>query len=549
VRKYLREVMPIQFSVPITSGQKEFQIEAGETIIFVGANGGGKTRLTVQIENSLGIQAHRISAHRALTLNPTVAKISEKKALAGLRIGHPDEAYITNVGQRTSSRWGQKHATHLLNDFDFLIQALFADQSNTALQAYQRHRPGSEVGEPPFQITKFDKLQEIWRDLLPHRQLRITGDDIVVSISGSETTYPAAEMSDGERAIFYMIGQALVAAESTVMIVDEPELHVHRSIMSKLWDAIEAARPDCGFVFISHDLEFAASRAAQKYVIKDYSPTPSWEIEPVPENSGFGEELTTLILGSRKPILFVEGTQDSLDLAIYRACYPDWTIVPRSSCTEVIHSVVTMRNNADLTRITCSGIVDGDDYDEEDRQHLQGLGIIVLPVAEIENLLLLPNVSKAIAVAEGFAGEQLAQKLSELAEAVFQSLNSDSKIEAVVVRYCQRRIDRMLKKIDLSSAKTVEALRVVYSACTEALDVEGISATRSGEIHQAISERDLSKLLAVYDNKQLLALAASHLKACRKDRFEGWISRSLRNNSCPELTAALVPHLPKIEPR
>lgn len=77
-------------------------------------------------------------------------------------------------------------------------------------------------------------------------------------------------MSDGERAIFYMIGQALVAAEGTVLIVDEPELHVHRSIMEKLWDEIEASRRDCGFIYITHDLDFAAARSAKKNVIRDF---------------------------------------------------------------------------------------------------------------------------------------------------------------------------------------------------------------------------------------------------------------------------------------
>ena len=74
-------------------------------------------------------------------------------------------------------------------------------------------------------------------------------------------------MSDGERAIFYLIGQTLLADENILLIIDEPELHVHRSIMSKLWDELEAIRADCALVFITHDLEFAASRAAQKFVI------------------------------------------------------------------------------------------------------------------------------------------------------------------------------------------------------------------------------------------------------------------------------------------
>ena len=85
-------------------------------------------------------------------------------------------------------------------------------------------------------------------------------------------------------------------------------------------------------VFITHDLEFAAARVAQKFVICDYDPAPRWTIEAVPENTGFDEELTTLILGSRRPILFVEGNENSLDLAIYRCCFSDWTVIPKGSC-------------------------------------------------------------------------------------------------------------------------------------------------------------------------------------------------------------------------
>ena len=96
-------------------------------------------------------------------------------------------------------------------------------------------------------------------------------------------------MSDGERAIFYLIGQTLVAAQDSLLIIDEPELHIHRSILAKLWDELEAARQDCAFIFITHDLGFAASRPAQKFVLSDYDPTPFWKIESIPEDTGFDE--------------------------------------------------------------------------------------------------------------------------------------------------------------------------------------------------------------------------------------------------------------------
>jgi hypothetical protein len=345
-----------------------------------------------------------------------------------------------------------------------------------------------------------------------------------------------------------MIGQVLVAEADQVLIVDEPELHVHRSIMSKLWDELEAVRPDCAFVFITHDLEFAAARAAQKFVIRDYDPAPRWTIDDVPEDTGFDEDLATLILGSRRPILFVEGDRSSLDLALYRCCYPDWTVVPRSSCTEVIHAVVTMRANANLTRITCSGIVDADHHDDDDRNYLRDLGIETLPVSEIENVVLLPAVSRAIAESEGFSGEELEQRIAALADDIFKSVDSEEAIEKVAVRYSKRRIDRILKKLDLSGARTADEIENEYKKRTGELDVRGLTERFKDEIRRAIAERDLSQLLTLYDNKGLMALAASKLKSCRQKDFESWLTRTLRNRTAPGVVEAIVRHLPTMTP-
>lgn len=464
----------------------------------------------------------------------------------GLRTGHANEQ--AQIGHREGNRWGGKGATQLLDDFDYLIQALFAEQSNTSLKAYNQHKPGSVEPKEEFRLTKLDQLTSIWSRLLPHRVLHISGDDILVSLPNSESKYKASDMSDGERAIFYMIGQALVAEADQVLIVDEPELHVHRAIMSKLWDELEAARPDCAFVFITHDLEFAAARAAQKYVIRDYDPAPRWTIDEVPEDTGFDEDLATLILGSRRPILFVEGDRSSLDLALYRCCYPEWTVVPRSSCTEVIHAVVTMRANADLTRITCSGIVDADHYGDEERKYLSDLGIETLPVSEIENVVLLPDVSRAIAEAEGFRGEELEQRVGTLADSIFQSVESDEKLEEVAVRYAKRRIDRILKKLDLSAARTTVQIEEEYKQRTGELDVRALAEQLKDEIRQTIKNRDLPRLLALYDNKGLLALAASRLKSCRQKEFESWLTRTLRNKTAPGVVEAIAQQLPKIKP-
>lgn len=533
--------MPFNFSVPTSSDPLPITVAAGESLIFVGANGGGKTRLAVRIEEQLGITAHRISAHRALTLNPAVAKISERAALQGLKIGNTNFSF--GLGHRAGQRWGSAAATKLLNDFDYLVQALFAEQSRTALLTHNNVRGGQAHEATP---TNFERLKEAWERLLPHRQLHISGDDIEVSIPGNVERYSASDLSDGERAIFYMLGQSLAAAPNSFLLIDEPELHVHPSILSKLWDEIEGLRPDCAFVFITHDLTFATGRNAQKFVLKSYSPTGYWDIHIVPEDAGFDEELTTLILGSRAPILFVEGDDTSLDKAIYRACYPEWTVIGRGSSEEVFHSVITLRNHATLTRISCSGLIDSDDHTEQEQAYLDGLGVNTLDVSEVENLILLPTISRQIAMSEGRKGQELEDCLNGLADAIFQTINTPELVEKVVARYCRRRIDRLLKKIDLSNSSSIEELKVELETQITDLDIDALAAEITLRLNSAIEERDLPKLLSIYDNKGLVALAARHLKNTNAISFKAWLSRVLRNDSLPNLTAAFYAELPDI---
>lgn len=537
--------MAFRVEIPMDGGAEVIEFEPGSSVIFVGANGSGKTRLAVRIEKQLELKAHRLAAHRALVLNPSVPKVSEREARAGLQTGNASEDSLP--GHRPGNRWRSKEAVHLLNDFDFLIQALFAEQANTALETHNAASKSRTLES--VRRTRFQTLKDIWDQVLPQRELLITGDDIRVNARG-EKPYSAASMSDGERSIFYMIGQTLMVSGGAALIVDEPELHVHPSITAKLWDLLEAARPDCAFLFITHDLTFAATRLAQKFVLRDYDgERDQWVVERVPEDTGFSEEDTSLILGSRRPVLFVEGGESSIDVALYRACFPDWTVLPRGSCEEVIHSVVTMRANASLTRVTCGGVVDADNFSERDVAYLAELGVGVLPVAEVENLFLLPAVSRAIAGTDGYVGDELDARLKALEGAVLGTLVPAANVEAAVARHCRRMIDRQLKRVDLSGWDSVDEIATEYARRTAELDVKAIGAAARERIRKAIEMRDLPLLLANYDNKGLLKEAAQHLRANKKRGFEEWLVRVLKNGTHPELVAVLKAALPAVEPR
>lgn len=536
------------FPVETANGPQNFSVEAGTSLIFVGANGSGKSRLAVTIDSNLGAKGHRISAHRALMLNTDVPKIKEDAARRVLKYGLMEET--AKAEHKMNHRWGggikkERIYTHLLNDFDSLLQTLFAEQSNTALNTHNRVRIGDKSDATP---TLFERLKNIWQALISHRELIITGDDIMVSPSGGNQNYSASAMSDGERAIFYLIGQALCAEPDSVLIIDEPELHIHRSIMSKLWDSLEAERPDCAFIFITHDLEFASARIGHKFIIINYTHPGMWDFEEVPENTGFSEKITTLILGSRRPILFVEGSGSSLDTAVYRNRYPEWTVVPKGSCEEVIHSVITMKKNAALTRVICTGIVDADGRTTEEKAYLKSLNINVLPVSEVENLFLIPSVTRAIGIHEALREPELTERIETLNQAIIDNVRSGGNLEAAVARYCRRRIDNALKKIDLSTASSAEEIGEKFVTETEKLDITTIATAQRQAINACLASNDIEGLLALYDNKGLLSLAARHLKATKLDEFKSWLVRSLNGRNAPGIAAALATILPDLSP-
>jgi hypothetical protein len=63
-----------------------------------------------------------------------------------------------------------------------------------------------------------------------------------------------------------------------------------------------------------------------------------------------------------------------------------------------------------------------------------------------------------------------------------------------------------------------------------------------------LRDNDLPKLLANYDNKGLMTLAAQHLKRSRQADFDSWLTRVLRNNKFPALVASIRSNLPTIQP-
>lgn len=540
---------PINFKV--AGASSPVQLRAGMSTIIVGANGSGKTRLAMECERQFGGAAHRISAQRTLALDPSIEKINEQAARNQLKYGNVKLKEHGGIERtRDLNRWGQAQPRFILNDAGSLLQVLFAEHANVGVAV----NDAALAGEPIVgRDTVLRRLRLIFHRVLPTRSLSTTADDITVNSHDSTGNicdqYSITQMSDGEKAVFYIVGQVLAADSGSIFIMDEPEIHIHRSILGRLWDELEGARPDCAFLLITHDLEFAASRAGQKYVVRSYAPATGWMIDEVPEAEGFSEEVVTLILGSRKPVLFVEGDHGSLDIAFYRACYPGWTVIPRGGCESVIHSVASMRRNASFTRITCAGLVDADGRDTDDRNHLASIGVWVLPVAEIENLLLLPDVTRVILARNDFSGANLEAKLAIAKAAVFADATEPNNIDEVVLGYCRRRIDQMLKRIDLSADKSVSDLATSFASQTRMIDIPAIASEIRKKIIDSVAQDDLPALLAVYDRKKPLLTIASRLRSGNVNEFTSWVTRAIQSKESDNLRLAIEATLPQPIPR
>lgn len=340
------------------------------SIIIIGVNGSGKSRLGAWIEKNNVTNTHRISAQRSLTFGDYIQQKSYEQSTNLLLYGKdtPDQSH--------NSRWqwdGNKYnyTSSMLNDYEYALSALVAkktlQQESYIRECRELEKQGKAHNDVPEMIT--DKLKRIWASVFPHKDVDIEDGKVIVSFQkdGQIIKYKCRDMSDGERVALYLIAQAFSIPDDKIIIIDEPEIHLHRSIMNRLWTAIEHERKDCFFVYITHDTQFAANhREGKKIWVKSYDGS-DWQWEEV-QDGELPEQLLLDILGNRKPVIFVEGTVDSYDTKLYSEIYKDYYVVACGGCNSVIAWTKAMNNTSQLHDLKCYGIIDRDyrsDYEIE----------------------------------------------------------------------------------------------------------------------------------------------------------------------------------------
>ena len=122
------------------------------------------------------------------------------------------------------------------------------------------------------------------------------------------------------------------------------------------------------------------------------------------------ESLLVDLLGSRKRILFVEGTEaDSLDAPLYNVLFPNLTIIAKGSSVNVCQAVRGLQENKQYHRVESFGLIDHDGHTEETITRLEEENIFVLPVYSVESLYYCSESMAAVAQrqAESLDGDWL----------------------------------------------------------------------------------------------------------------------------------------------
>lgn len=395
------QIAPIvTWDIPTSDGiPMRLELRPGETVTIVGANGSGKSALATWIAaNTPGRAFRRVLAQRRLWLN-----------YSGPRINAADrDQFANNMAswdRSADSRYfdhgeGQRTDVAL---FD-LIGRIQSEHQRVADLVY-----GQDISSSAVKEIVGPRLVDTLNSVLTRAGLFVTVDltdkqSFTAIHKSLGASYPITQMSDGERSALLLAAEVLTAPESAIVLLDEPERHLHRSISARLIAGLIDSRDDCAFVALTHDLDLAADMSARpgKVITTlgvrwNNDSAQSWNLKELDPNEPLPEIARRAILGGRKQILFVEGADGSLDRELYGMLFPDWTIEPAGGCESVIRNVKGLSRSVAYHWITAGGVVDGDGRSEEERASLRNNQIHVLKVNEIENLYYLPIVLRAVA--------------------------------------------------------------------------------------------------------------------------------------------------------
>ena len=434
--------------IPRTSGDPlEISLQSGRRVFILGPNGSGKSALVQHLaRQSLGRPVRRISAHRRTWLNSGTIDFTPASRKQWTETGRQYESM-------PDSRWREHDPASRQSAILFDLVAQDNDRARSITSCVDSRDWDGAKRLSSETLSPFDSLNE----LLTSGNLCVTienskGEEIIACHRSSRARYDIAKMSDGERSAVILAANVLTADEGTVFVIDEPERHLHRAIIEPFLSAVFSQRPDCAFVIATHEIALPAIDPGSDVLLVrscDWSGelAKEWEVDFLPPDSPLPEDMRYSILGARRRLLFVEGTQSSLDCRLYGALFPSVSIIPVGNSREVQEAVKGLRETAEVHSIRAFGAIDGDDRPAASVEKLASDGVFVLDISCVEGLYYCSDAITAVASHQALAlGLDHAEVNASARHRALSVLDDDQ----LTIRMAARRAERIVRTQVLS---------------------------------------------------------------------------------------------------
>lgn len=450
-------------------------------MFIVGANGTGKSSLLQHIYQQVPGQARRITAHRQtwFTSNTLDLTPANKRNI---------EQHIVNNDMQAQARWQDSYAAQRasMTVFDLIdaqnvraraiADAVDADQIEDAKRLSAAEAPLKAINE----LLRLSNIPV---------EVSVQANEQIVACKPGGQPYSVAELSDGERNAMLIAGDVLTAKPGSLLLIDEPERHLHRAIISPLLTLLFEKRSDCAFIVSTHDLDLPLDNPSARVLLVRScffagSQAQSWDADLLEPGVALDSEAKRDIIGGRRRILFVEGTESSLDKPLYSLLFPMVSVVAKASCRDVEQAVAGVRSTDGLHWVSAWGIVDGDGHDEAAVAAMKARGIFAVPFYSVESVYYHPEmvrqVARRYAAMMGEDGE--ARAAAALATAL-------DKVRPEATRLSVRLAEKIIRRAIFAKLPTSETILAGAPISIE-IETKAILDEAAAALTRAINERD-----------------------------------------------------------
>ena len=515
------------FQIPQINGESDsISLSSGDILFVLGANGSGKSGLMQHIHNKHTEQTRWISALRQtffvrdFQILGSLEKQSTEDAIRG-RETSPEYRWTDDYARTKPNLW----ITDLIN-----MERVRSQEITRLVDARNKDRAMdySSEHQSPLEIVN----QLLKQSNIPVT-LKLENYDTVLASKNQSEPYSIAQLSDGERAVILIASRILSAPPNTLVLIDEPERHLHQSIVSPFLKALFAKRPDCAFIIATHEVDIPMdNRDSRILLVHDCAHSGKfvvgWDTVLVESKDNIDESLMRDILGARRKLLFVEGEKDSLDNRVYSLIFPKVTIIPKGSFKDVIKAVSGIRSTKHLHRIDAYGIIDRDGRSKENVEKLQANGIYSLDVYIVESIYYEQQVRTK--VAEQHSKVTGSDAVDKLACAEMEALKAIERCADYLSRkVADHKIDNRINN-DLPKLRNYDPYESAFCICVQ---VDDIMDDVYKKLKSAIEKLDLDYILAHYPvkNSNALQCIAKGLEFPDRRTYEQAVLTLLKDDS------------------